>query len=243
MNRYYYVVRRLYKKSQLKTSMKENWGDKIFWAYFLVFGISISALVLVLTVVSWIILEFNKELIPVVIISYILTFGFSIAAIVFGKLNQNEMRSRNSWESEIGKFNKLLVEYKFEESDIERMILYIDEDIQKESDKKRRKYDVFWGFISVTIISLGISIGQSIWDSYGFSGDLALSKGARVLLVATVGIFFFLFILSMAYDSIIIKRGEDEKVKTALQEVLFYRKVEISVTVKREIDVLIEDVD
>jgi cytochrome b subunit of formate dehydrogenase len=207
--------------------------------YIILTGMMMSILVLV---VSAVLQFFIKIFFWIMASAYILTILFSLAAIVLGKFNKNDIRSRKSWLHEINNFDNLLLAYKFDIIDIERMIKYIDENIKGNREENRRKYDIFGKCISVTIVSFGIGIGVSIWNSYEFKGHEALITGAITLLSITIVIMILLFILFLVYDSLLAKQKIEEKIKIALQEILFRRRsVRMYIIIKRDSYKLLED--
>lgn len=126
------------------------------------------------------------------------------------------------------------------------MIFYIDEYEKENLDKSRRKFDVIWGVVSVTLIAFILSIGKSVWDSYGFKGDEALIKGMALFIIAVMLGITLIFVMASFYDIFIIRPSEERLISLALQEILLKKQgCEMAVTkekVTRE-NVLIEEYD
>lgn len=227
MNRYYLVVLDLYKESRYKRTMKEVWGDKLYIVYGIFAGLGIGSL----GVVSGIFVSiYNNRLGSMIsVVSYIFLMIVALSALFFTRSNKNEAEQRKNWLKEIDQFNNLLVEYKFKNQDIERMILYIDEYRTRRIEQRKRKYDIMWGIVSVTILSFIVSVGKSIWDSYGFVGDEAFQIGGLLILAIFIIAISLLMVISVAYDLYAKAPKDEDGLEKALQEVLFRRSVEMLV--------------
>lgn len=239
MNRYYLVLIKLYKQSQYKRTMKEIWGTKYKYIRAVLWTMILS----VIGALSGFILLYSKTkpAIILIIISYVLILILAIVAAILASKNKDDIKQRKSWLKEIEQFDNLLDQYNFDIEDMDRMIIYIDEYRKKEFDRSRRKFDVFWGFISVTIFSFMVTIGRSIWDSYEFKGDEALKNGVSLIAIVVIMILCFIGPLYLIYDSVVKIPKDEEGVKRALQEVIFSRSVKMIVTKEKSIEVLVED--
>lgn len=239
MNRYYLVLLKLYKQSQYKITMKEVWGTKYKYITIVLGAMILSFIGAALGLI--LLPSKTKLALYMIGISYMVIILSAILAVILAYNSKDDIQQRKNWLREIKQFDNLLDEYSFKIEDIERMIIYIDEYRKKKFDRSRRKFDVFWGFISVTIFSFIVSIGRSIWDSYEFKGDEALTKGISMIFIVVSLILILLLLLYLAYDSVVKIPKDEEGLKKALQEVIFSRSVKMVVTKEKTVEVLIED--
>lgn len=242
LNKYYLLVCSLYDKSYKKFSLQDYWGDIYGKVRFAMIGTTVSAIVMAFLIIK-LLLSDVPSIDLYFALSYFSMLGFLIRLIRLSKKRKvpSDIKQREEWLESIEKFDTYLTDYEFNKEDLERMVNYIVEYCATRTKRKQRKYDVIWGVMSVTIFSLIISIGKSIWDSFGFEKAEALGNGILVITLIIIFSSMFLFLASTAYDSIALKETKEEKVKLALEEVIFNRHVKLIVT-KDEINkVLIED--
>lgn len=240
MNRYYYIASRLYKKSYKKRTNKEIWGDKSKYLYTIYVFWIISFLCFLYPQIFMAIND--KFYAPVTVIGYIWFIIMTIIASVFVNKYRNRLEERVSWQKEIERFDKILNDYNFNTSALKILIIQIDSYIKNKSEESKRKYDVMFGLCSVTVLSFIISIGKSIWDSYDFKGERALHVGILVLGTLLLVAIPTLFMISVFYNIVIKRPKEVEKIKRALEEVVFMRDgAKIVVKKSKIIDVLLEE--
>lgn len=117
MNRYYNVIRELYKKNRRKRKLKHIYGKKYKWVLSSLFGVGIGSAGLLISCFMMLSMKYKIYSAYVFGISYVVIIFFAILGMLVSKKSKLDERSR--WTKEIEDFEKLIDAYKFNSESIE----------------------------------------------------------------------------------------------------------------------------
>lgn len=220
MNNYYFVIRKLHSDIYKKRTTKEIWGAKttelrVRFVFLFLLVLGMLGVILFIKVL-WIYI--------VAMIILFALFLFAVRSLIkfTDKYAVDISKNRFTFiRNEVQRFSISLKEYGFDSFEIKSMIIQIERFNREKIEKSKRKYDVFWGVCSITFISFSVSVGKSIWESYGLKEGKALQVGLVVLLTAFSILIAGVLLASTIYNTRLEKVTIEEKIKLALEDVLY----------------------
>lgn len=216
MNRYYYIIEKLYEQSL----NEKRWWESNLIKNLIKIGVFISLFFYATSTIS----NFpNAKDDNTQIISYWLLLIFTVIGVILKIIRDSKnsnIRYSENWQNEINRFDHLLKVNGYNAERIKELLYFITETKNAQTSQKSQRYNIF---LSIIIVLIGPFIGNVAEILKNISrGHKIEGIKLAIIIIAIVLVCFVLF--AMIYYFIIKEPTKEEQISWALQEVLLKRR-------------------
>lgn len=224
MNKYYFVIRDLYqvfylnKNQTFREQISKNNKKKI--GTLILFILAVIVMVIGNSIINNIYCKIVSLVIIIIFLFILRNILKEVTVIDISTMN-------DSYKAQIRSFSEALETYEFDSKSIEGIMSLIQENIKKKEQKSEVRSRYTFQFFLVLFGVIGF-LSKELWHVLGIAtfikSDILTSIFGILILI-----FFLLYILMIIraiMDPQMLKYSDEEKILTALQEVLMYREKE-----------------